>query len=128
MALALPCAAHAQAPASAPSTAQRPQRMGWEDFPVFVWRQERGETLLDPRWQSAFGATNLGRAEDPAPIAELGLAFYVDNAAGRDELHLDRDRAYEERWERWYETRDEALLVREPCLNDPIVRERMLAT
>src|SRR5690349_9618626 len=104
------------------------ERATWSDFPVFVWRQERAAEALDPRFASAFGATNLGRGEDAAPLLERKLAFYVDNAAGRNELHLDRDRAHEERWNAWYETRDDALLVREPCLNDPAVRARLRAT
>ncbi|HUR29459.1 MAG TPA: hypothetical protein VM509_14815 [Planctomycetota bacterium] len=99
----------------------------WNDFPVIVWRQDRGEHVLDPRFARAFGAANLGRSEDAGPLAALGLAFYVDNAAGRDELHLDRDAAYQQRWNEWYATRADALLVRRPCLSDPTVRERMRA-
>lgn len=76
----------------------------------------------------SFGATNLGRGEDATALLSAGLAFYVDNAAGRNDLHLDRSAEYERRATRWFETRDEALLERQPCLSDPRVRERLLET
>ncbi|MEO6709268.1 MAG: hypothetical protein ABIP42_06790, partial [Planctomycetota bacterium] len=100
----------------------------WNDFPVFVWRQDRGEEGPDRKLAADFGATNLVRGESAKPLTEAGLAFYVDNAAGRNELHLDRDRKYEKRWNDWYEKRDDALLIRQPCLNDPSVRERLRET
>ncbi len=111
-------------------TPQEPQAqsMDWDDFPVFVWRQDREKQALDERFRRAFGATNLGRGEDSSALGRERIAFYVDNAAGRNDLHLDRDKAYEERAERWYRTRDESLLVRQPCLNDPSVIERLRAT
>lgn len=102
--------------------------MEWGDFPVFVWRQEREKQPLDARLKASFGATNLGRDENAATLVADQLAFYVDNAAGRDELHLDRDDAYEKRFQRWYSSRDDALLVRQPCLNDPEIRARLAAT
>ena len=103
-------------------------RATWNDFPVFVWRQDRGKEVLEPRFAHAFGAANLMRGEDGAPLTAAGLAFYVDNAAGRNDLHLDRDKQYEERWDAWYASRDSALLIRQPCLNDPTVRERLRTT
>ncbi|HTF87871.1 MAG TPA: hypothetical protein VK843_05635 [Planctomycetota bacterium] len=121
-ALALVCCALASFQESAV------RRASWNDFPVFVWRQDRGEEGLDPKLAQAFGATNLGRGEPAKPLTEAGLAFYVDNAAGRNELHLDRDRKYEKRWNEWYDKRDDALLIRQPCLNDPAVRERLRET
>ena len=119
------------APAAASSTPSGqgpgPDRAahGWGDFPVFVWRQDRRAEAPGMEFARAFGGANLGRGEDGLDLAREGLAFYVDNAAGRDELHLDRDRAYTERLERWYAERDDRLLVREPCLNDPAVIERL---
>lgn len=109
---------------------QEPQAKAlcWDDFPVFVWRQDREKEALDDRFRRAFGATNLGRGEDSSALVEKGTAFYVDNAAGRNDLHLDRDKAYGQRFEQWYRTRDESLLVRQPCLNDASVIERLRAT
>ena len=109
---------------------QQPQAssLRWNDFPVFVWRQDREKEALSERFRRAFGATNLGRGEESSALVAQGIAFYVDNAAGRNDLHLDRDEAYDKRFERWYETRDDNLLVRQPCLNDPAVKERLRAT
>lgn len=108
-----------------PEAAQAP---GWDDFPAFVWRFERGtdERALAPA--RAFGGSNLLRGEDGSALARAGIPFVVDNVAGRNELHLDRDAEYTRRFERWYASRDERELVRSPCLEDPAVRERMLAT
>ncbi len=106
----------------------QPKSLGWDDFPVFVWRQDRDKEALSERFRLAFGATNLGRGEDSSALDKQAVAFYVDNAAGRNDLHLDRDQNYEQRFEQWYRTRDESLLVRQPCLNDPSVIERLRAT
>jgi len=118
--LALAGLASAQAPAVA--------RPAWSELPVFVWRQAPREAGLDAAWMKSFGSTNLGRNEPADPLLDAGLGFYVDNAAGRNELHLDRDAQYQARAARWFETRDEALLIRQPCLSDPAVREELLAT
>lgn len=95
---------------------------------AFLWRLDRSEAALDAAWVQRFGGVNCGRAEAREAIVARGLEFLVDNAAGRDELHLDRNAASRRRDELWFQTRDDALLVREPCLEDPAIRASMLAT
>lgn len=95
---------------------------------AFLWRLDRSEAALDATWVRRFGGVNCGRAEPRDAIVERSLEFLVDNAAGRDELHLDRDAASQRRDEQWFRTRDDRLLIRQPCIEDPDVRAGMLAT
>jgi len=105
-----------------------PQSLGWDDFPVFVWREEHTGKPLPPELAEPFGGVILMRGEDSAWARERGLAYMVWNVAGREPFHLDADEAWRARVERWIETKDEALLVREPCLSDPKTLERAFAT
>lgn len=105
-----------------------PRSLGWDDFPVFVWREEHAEKPLPPELVEPFGGVILMRGEDSAWARERGLAYLVWNVAGREIFHLDADEAWRARVERWIETKDEALLVREPCLNDPATLQRAFAT
>lgn len=99
---------------------------GWEGWPVLVWRQDHRAEPFPPEL-AVFGGANVER-DDPAPwVLERGLDFYVGHAPGRDELHLERDAAWRERAERWFATRDPALLARAPCLTDPALRARLHA-
>ncbi len=92
---------------------------GWDGFPVFVWRERHRGKPLPEALAAPFGGVILMREEPSDWARERGLAYLVWNVAGRDALHLDADEAWRARVERWIETRDEALLVRTPCLNDP---------
>lgn len=105
-----------------------PQSLGWDDFPVFVWREEHAGKPLPPELIEPFGGVILMRGEDSAWARERGLAYMVWNVAGREPFHLDADEAWRARVERWIETKDEALLVRTPCLSDPATYERAFAT
>lgn len=97
---------------------------GWERFPALVWTGRAEEREL----VAAFGGACVERTAATAWLAERGLDFLVFNAPGRDDLHLDRDSPrFQSRWQRWYEARDPALAVREPCLRDPTTRERLRA-
>lgn len=100
----------------------------WDSFPVFVWRmrywgKEPPAELIEP-----FGGVNVEKDEEAPWVFEHGWDFYVGHGPGRDELHIDADRAsWAEPWQEWYGTRDPALCVREPCLNDHRI-ERGLRT
>src|SRR5688572_28004444 len=110
-------------PAPAPPRARR-----WDEFPVFVWREKYKGQPLPEELAEPFGGVILMREEDSSWARERGLSYLVWNVAGRDALHLDADEAWNERVERWIETRDEKLLVREPCLNDPETVAELFAT
>ncbi len=91
------------------------------DFPAFVWRgpdaaeSEGAAELLAP-----FGGVVVVGSDEAAWAREQGLEIFVFNAPGRDTLHLDReDPAHQERHQAWYEDRDDARLLRRPCLTDP---------
>jgi hypothetical protein len=98
------------------------------DFPVIVYRQaysgrEAPETLVEP-----FGGVHV-RGDEPAEwVLARGLDFYVEHSAGRDDLHLDRDRADEAaRRQGFLDTREARFLERRPCLTDAATRERLFA-
>lgn len=105
-----------------------PRALGWEDFPVFVWRETYQGKPLPAELARPFGGVILMRDEGSVWARERGLAYLVWNVAGRAPLHLDADEAWKTRVERWIETHDEALLVREPCWNDPQTLAEMQAT
>jgi hypothetical protein len=100
----------------------------WDDFPVFVWRQRYRGKELPEELIAPFGGTNVFGDEEAEWVREKGYAFYVTNAAGRNDLHLDADEAWGSRVSKWMETRDPAFLVREPCLSDPETLDRLNAT
>jgi hypothetical protein len=105
-----------------------PPARGWDEFPVFVWREKYAGKPLPEELVEPFGGVILMREEDSGWARERGLSYLVWNVAGRDALHLDADEAWNARVEQWIETRDEELLVREPCLNDPETIEKLFAT
>ncbi len=97
----------------------------WDDFPVFVWRQRYRGRELPQGLIAPFGGTNVLRDEEATWVREKGYVFYVENAAGRNDLHLDADERWKERVEAWIATGDERLLAREPCLSDPSTIARL---
>ncbi len=114
-----------QTPAPEPAA---PRARGWDDFPVFVWRETYAGKPLPTELAEPFGGVILMRNEDSDWARERGLAYLVWNVAGRDALHLDADEAWNARVEQWIETQDERLLVREPCLNDPQTIAELFST
>jgi len=114
--------------AAEPSAAEAPRARGWDDFPVFVWREKYAGKPLPEELIEPFGGVILMREEDSSWARERGLSYLVWNVAGRDALHLDADEAWNARVEQWIRTRDEKLLVREPCMNDPKTIEKLFAT
>jgi hypothetical protein len=101
---------------------QTPARAAdWDHFPVFVWTTSAEPLdVVEP-----FGGACVQRLERTEWLDAKKLDWFVFNAPGRNDLHLDRDDAYQRRWREWCEKRDDALLVRQPCLTDPATRERM---
>jgi hypothetical protein len=94
-------------------------------FEAYLWRAEpapeQAEAVLD-----AVGGALVLPAASLEPLLARDLDLVLFNAPGRDELHLERDRpGYRERFQRWYETRSDELLVREPCLSDPRTLARL---
>ncbi|MEQ1891423.1 MAG: hypothetical protein ABL998_02680 [Planctomycetota bacterium] len=114
--------------AAAPQEPAVARALGWEDFPVFVWRETHRGKPLPPELADPFGGVILMRDEDSAWARERGLAYMVWNVAGRELFHLDADEAWRARVERWIETKDDALLVRTPCLSDPATYDRAFQT
>lgn len=118
------------APLQASQEADRvqPAGVGWDGFPAFVWRLDHGTAALPEELVAPFGGTNV-EGEDPAEWAlAQGLDLYIGRAAGWSELHLRREFDwYDTLWKRWFEERDAALCVREPCLTDPATRDRLAA-
>jgi hypothetical protein len=105
-----------------------PRARGWGEFPVFVWRERYKGQPLPAELAEPFGGVILMREEDSGWARERGLSYLVWNVAGRDALHLDADEAWNERVEKWIATRDEELLVREPCLSDPETMQELFTT
>jgi len=99
-----------------------PPARGWDDFPVFVWRERYAERPLPEGLARPFGGVLLMRGEDSAWARAGGLSYLVWNAAGREPLHLDPDEAWRARVEAWIEDPAGDALVRRPCWNDPEVR------
>jgi hypothetical protein len=99
---------------------------GWDSFPAFVWRLDHDGTPLPEALYAPFGGTNVEADDQAAWAFEQGLELYVGRAAGWSELHLRRELPwYDTLWTRWYEEREPALCVREPCLTDPATRVRL---
>lgn len=111
-----------------PQAPAPPRVLGWDDFPVFVWREAHKGEPLPAELSEPFGGVILMRGEDPGWARERGLATLVWNVAGRDTLHLDADQAWRARVEDWIEEKDSALLVRTPCLRSAETRAELYAT
>jgi len=99
-------------------------------FEAYLWRSAPAPAPMQAALE-AVGGTLVLPGEPIVPLLERGLELLLFNAPGRDELHLERDRTgYRERWQRWYDTRADELLVRVPCLSEPptlALLERRLA-
>lgn len=117
--LALACIARAAPPA---------EGGGWEHFPAFVWRLDHAAGAIPEELVQPFGGVNVEGPEAARDVLERGLQFFVDHLPGRDELHLERGRAwYEALWARYERERDASVLVRRPCLSEPATWEALRA-
>ncbi len=98
-----------------------------DGFKVLLWRSE---AALDELTRSLGGmCVPRGQAELERELDEAGLDYLVFNAAGRDDLHLERERAsWSVPWRAWLAGRDPAHLRRVPCLAAPETLERLRAT
>lgn len=107
--------------------ATTPRRASGEGFSALLWRSEPS---IDELTRSIGGmCVPRGAPQLEEQLEREGLEHLVFNAAGRDELHLERERAsWREPWLEWRRTRDPALLRREPCLAQPATREKLRAT
>lgn len=96
-------------------------------FHALLWRSEAS---IDELTRSIGGmCVPRGAPELEEQLEHEGLQHLVFNAAGRDELHLERERpSWREPWLEWRRTRDPELLRRTPCLAQPETRERLRAT
>ena len=104
-------------------------RKEWNEFPAFVWRSRYANGEPPAALIEGFGGIDLKRDEDASWASERGYHFYIGHGPGRNDLHIDADRpSWKEPWDAWYETRDEALLVRDPCLSDESTTERLKDT
>lgn len=96
-------------------------------FKALLWRSEPS---LDETTR-AIGGMCVPRANAPLELEleAAGLDYLVFNAAGRDELHLEREReSWSANWTAWRRDRDPARLRREPCLAQQATRERLHST
>lgn len=114
--LSLAAATLAQAPA-----AERPAPAS---FGVVCWVP--AERATQPAYLRALrdlgiDAINLGPDGDPAPLAEAGLDFYLDQPIGKGFLEL-RDRDFEPLQKAYETSRDASRLVRPQCLRDGDLR------
>ncbi len=96
-------------------------------FHALLWRSEAS---IDELTRSIGGmCVPRGAAQLEEQLEREGLQHLVFNAAGRDELHLERERpSWREPWLEWRRTRDPALLRRDPCLAQTATRERLRST
>lgn len=96
-------------------------------FRALLWRNEAS---IDDDTRAVGGmCVPRARAELEEELEAAGLDYLVFNAAGRDELHLEREReSWSANWTQWKRDRDPALLRREPCLAQTATRERLRST
>lgn len=110
------------------SAAPSPEPDPWDRFPVFVWRQDHKDRV-PLELVAGLGGVNVERDAPAADVLEHDVDFYVGHGPGRDDLHLERDApGYLPMWRRWYRERDDAVLVRTPCLTAEATRTRLFET
>ncbi|MEM7309249.1 MAG: hypothetical protein AAF682_21370 [Planctomycetota bacterium] len=98
----------------------------WSGFPAFVWRKRYRKSEAPAELLAGFGGVDVKRDGEADWVREAGLDFYVGHGPGRDDLHLDADAPrWREPWDRWFRTRSDEYLVREPCLTDPETSARL---
>lgn len=109
-------------PQAAEPAAQRPA-----GFRALLWRSEAS---VDELTRAVGGMCVLRGAVDlERQLEREQLDYFVFNAAGRDDLHLEREReSWSGPWRAWLRDRDPARLRREPCLAAPATRERLAST
>ncbi|MCA8970379.1 MAG: beta-galactosidase [Planctomycetes bacterium] len=79
-----------------------------QGFEVILWRN--GGPQLDANVatrlkDAGVRIVSVDQAEDPRPVRELGLDFYLDHAAGKGTLHV-RKETFEKAKQAWLERRD----------------------
>lgn len=113
-------------PLPAPESQLEPG-VGWDGFPVFLWRQSHRGRALAPALLNPFGGTNIEGDEEAPWALAAELDFYVGHAPGRNILHLRRDSGgYDKRFEAWLRSRDASLLARVPCLSEAQTRAQLI--
>ena len=99
---------------------------GNDRFPAIVWRLDHPDRPVERRFVEAFGGVNVEGTAEARWARGEGLEFYVGHAPGRNDLHLQRDFPwYEAQWTRYWEDRDPAPLVRQPCLSQEETYRRL---
>ncbi len=99
---------------------------GNDRFPAIVWRLDHPDRPVERRFVEAFGGVNVEGTAEARWARGEGLEFYVGHAPGRNDLHLQRDFPwYEALWTRYWEDRDPAPLVRQPCLSQEETYQRL---
>lgn len=98
----------------------------WPDWPAFVWRVEKPGEPLAEALVAPFGGVNVEGTTEDDWARERGLDFFVGHGPGRDALHIDADRPwYAELWQRYWEEREPAQLLRRPCLSEGATLEEL---
>jgi hypothetical protein len=112
---------------SSPVLAIQAENTRASGFKVLLWRSE---AALDELTRSLGGmCVPRGQPELERALDEAGLDYLIFNAAGRDELHLEREReSWRQPFRAWLEGRDPAHLRRIPCLADPATHARLRTT
>ena len=89
-------------------------------FEAILWRHggpPLSKAYADALKRAGVTAVCVDNGEDPAPVAKLGIRFYVDHTAGKGTLHL-RQKEFQELWETYRKERSSKALVRpEPLLS-----------
>ena len=97
------------------------------EYPVILW--STGEPLDRNLWfqrlrEMGVTAEQCTRGCDPAPFAQQGLRFYVENLVSDLAFHHARRKLYEEDRRNYVRTRDRSNLERRPCFHDPAFWQR----
>lgn len=114
------------APDERPLTAARHPAAAeaFDAFPAYLWCEAAPAAPLPPQWRTAIGGVEATRGA--LPVGAEGWRHYVGQAAGRDELHLDRA-ARRDDHTNWLAWRGSALPERPVDLASGELAERLAA-
>ena len=110
----------------APARAVTP--LAGKRFHSFLWRYggpPLGRAFAETLRRAGVSGVVVDQNEDPRPVVDLGLAFYLDHAAGKGTLHL-RERVFREKREAYEASRSPAELLRPNPLSSWPVRSKLL--